>query len=161
MLGDIEEGCKDLDKEVHEAFLASKEAQLIYTIPGIGEVTAIALVAELCPIERFANVERLCSYAGLVPTNHQTAETSYQGHLKSDANQLVRWLLIEASWVHRRETKRSDVSLTAKRVARRRGKQKGNIAGAHKLLKIVYAVLKRGAPYTPGRPGSGEPTAKP
>lgn len=160
MLVDIEEGCKDLDREVHERFLASKEAQLLRTIPGIGEVTAVALVAELCPIERFSNVERLCSYAGLVPTNHQTAETSYQGHLKSDANQLVRWLLVEASWVHRYKAKRSDVSLMAKRVTRRRGKQKGNVAGAHKLLKIVYAVLKRGTPYTPDRPSSGGRSAR-
>lgn len=160
MLIDIEEGCKDMDKEVHEAFLASKEAQLLHTIPGIGEVTAVALVAELCPIERFANVERLCSYAGLVPTNYQTAETSCQGHLKSDANQLVRSMLIEASWVHRYKAKRSDVFRMAKRVTRRRGKQKGNIAGAHKLLRIVYAVLKRGTPYTPDRPGSGSPIAR-
>ena len=40
----------------------------------------------------------------------------------------------------------------ARRVARRSGKQSGNVAGAHKLLKIVYAVLKRGTPYTPDRP---------
>jgi transposase len=160
MLASIEEGCKDLDKEVHEAFLASKEAQLLKSIPGIGEITAVALVAELCPIDRFPNIEKLCSYAGLVPTNHQSGDASYQGHLKPDANQLVRWLLIEASWVHRYNAKRSDVSLMAKRVARRRGKQKGNIAGAHKLLKIVCAVLKRGTPYTPDRPSSVACSAK-
>jgi len=84
MLVSIEEGCKDLDKEVHEAFLASKEAQLLRSIPGIGEITAVALVAELCPIDRFPNIEKLCSYAGLVPTNHQSGDASYQGHLKPD-----------------------------------------------------------------------------
>jgi transposase len=160
VLVDLEEGCKELDTALHEAFLASQEAKLLYTIPGIGEITAIALVAELCPIERFANIEKLCSYAGLVPTNHQSGETSYQGHLKKDSNQLVKWLLIEAAWSHRKYAKRSDVVLVAKRVSRRRGKQKGNIAGAHKLLKIVYAVLKRGTPYTPDRPSSGVSSAK-
>lgn len=160
ILVDLEEGCKALDKAVHVAFLASREAQLLRTIPGIGEITAVALVAELCPIERFPNVERLCSYAGLVPTNHQSGDTSYQGHLKTDSNQLVKWLLIEASWSHRRYAKRSDVAALAKRVSRRRGKQKGNIAGAHKLLKIVYAVLKRGTPYTPDRPSPVATSAK-
>ncbi len=72
----------------------------------------------------------------------------------------MKWLLIQASWVHRREDTKSDVSKLAKRVSRRRGKQKGNAAGAHKLLKIVYAVLKRGTPYTPGRPSPGLVTAE-
>lgn len=51
VLVDLEEGCKELDMAVHQAFLASKEAQRLSTIPGIGEITAVALVAELCPIE--------------------------------------------------------------------------------------------------------------
>ncbi len=159
-LKDLDEGCRNLDKAVHETFLTSREAQLLYTIPGIGAITAVALVAELCPIERFANIERLCSYAGLVPTNHQSGDTSYQGHLKKDSNQLVKWLLVEAAWTHRRYAKKGDVAAMAKRVTRRRGKQKGNIAAAHKLLKIVYAVLKRGTPYTPNRPSPGNYSAK-
>lgn len=85
---------------------------------------------------------------------------SYQGHLKTDSNQLVKWLLIEAPWSHRRYAKQSDVVKVAKRVSRRRGKQKGNVAGAHKLLKIVYAVLRRGTPYTPERPSSVREPAK-
>jgi len=152
MLKRFDEATVELDRRIHEEFLRSGEAQLLESIPGIGEFTAVTLVAELCPIDRFPNVEKLCSYAGLIPTNHQSGETSYQGHLKKDSNQLVKSLLVEASWTHRRYAKQSDVSKMAKRVSRRRGKQKGNIAGAHKLLRIVYAVLKRGTPYTPERP---------
>ncbi len=155
-LNRLDEITKALDDEVHQAFLKSTDAQLLETIPGIGEFTAVALVAELCPIDRFPNVERLCSYAGLVPTNHQSGESSYQGHLKTDSNHLVKWLMVEASWSHRHwADKRSDVTKVARRVTRRGGKQKGNVAGAHKLLKIVYAVLKRRTPYTPDRPSSG------
>jgi transposase len=118
-------------------------------------VTAVALVAELCPIDRFPNIEKRCSYAGLVPTNHQSGESSYQGHLKKDSHSMVMGLLIEASWVHRHQEARSDVAKVTKRVSRRRGRQTGNVARAHKLLKIDYAVLKRGTPYTPDRPGPG------
>jgi transposase len=161
MLASFDATTAELDLKIHEAFLGSKEAQLLESIPGIGEFTAVGLVAELCPIDRFPNVEKLCSYAGLVPTNHQSGETSYQGHLKTDSNHLVKWLLVEASWSHRHwANKDSDVTKIARRVARRRGKQKGNIAGAHKLLKIVYAVLKRGTPYTPERPSPGLDSAK-
>jgi transposase len=160
VLEHLDASCAELDRAVHEEFQKSKEAQLLETIPGIGELTALALVAELCPIDRFPNIEKLCSYAGLVPTNHQSGDTSYQGHLKKDANSMVKWLLIEASWSHRRQQRIGDVARVAKRVTRRRGKSKGNVAGAHKLLKIVYAVLKRGTPYTPERPSPGNLTAE-
>ena len=160
MLAHFDATTAELDRKIHEAFLASKGAQLLESIPGIGEFTEVGLVAELCPIDRFPNVEKLCSYAGLVPTNHQSGETSYLGHLKTDSNHLVKWLLIEASWSHRYWGKGSDVAKIAKRVSRRRGKQKGNVAGAHKLLKIVYAVLRRGTPYAPERPSPGLISAK-
>jgi transposase len=156
ILNRFDELTKTLGEEIHQAFLKSNEAQLLEPIPGIGEFTAVALVAELCPIDRFPNVEKLCSYAGLVPTDHQSGESSYQGHLKTDSNHLVKWLLVEASWSHRHWADRSsDVTKVARRVTRRGGKQKGNVAGAPKLLKIVYAVLKRRTPYTPDRPSSG------
>jgi transposase len=111
VLNRFDELTKDLDEAIHQEFLESKDAQLLKTIPGIGEYTAVALVAELCPIDRFPNVEKLCSYAGLVPTNHQSGESSYQGHLKTDANRMVKWLLVEASWSHRQWAgKESDVT---------------------------------------------------
>jgi len=162
MLAAIEETCGDLDVEIEQAWRDSKEAQLPTTIPGIGKLTAVALVAELCSTERFPNVERLCSYAGLIPTVHQSGETSYHGRLKQrDANLQLRSLLVEAARAHRRRDPKSDVSKTGQRVARRRGKGKGSVAAARKLLKVVYAVLKRGTPYTPERPscvnGASEP----
>ena len=67
MLTRLDESCLELDRRVRQAFLASREAQLLETILGVGELTAVALVAELCRIDRFPNIEKLCSYAGLVP----------------------------------------------------------------------------------------------
>lgn len=151
-LQDLDATCKGLDLAIREAFIASKEAQLLESIPGIGQLTAVALVAELCPIDRFPNVEKVCSYAALVPTNYQSGETSYHGRLKTDGNQFIKTLLVEAAYMHRRYDKRSGVSKLGRRVSRRRGKQKGAVAAARKLLKVVYAVLKRGTPYTPDAP---------
>ena len=85
MLTHLDGSFLELDRVAHEAFVSSREAQLLETIYGIGELTAVVLVAELCPIDRFPNIEKRCSYAGLVPTNHQIGETSYQGHLKKDS----------------------------------------------------------------------------
>jgi transposase len=161
MLKKIEETCKELDEEIHRAYEASKEAQLLASIPGVGELTAVTLVAEICPIDRFPNIEKLCAYAGVVPSTRQSGETVHHGHIIRDSNKLLRSVLVEATWIHKSKDKQSDVTRKAKRLTRKRGKGIGSIAGAHKLLRIIYAILKRGTPYTPERPGRVQGPAKP
>lgn len=151
-LHDFDLGTRELDLEIHTAFLASREAQLLESIPGIGELTAVTLVAFLCPIDRFANFDELSSYCGLCPTNFQTAQTSYKGRLKSDCNHILRWVLVEAAWIHRQHARGSYVSRVGRRGSRRKGTKRGAIDAAHALLRVVYAVLKRGTPYTPHAP---------
>ena len=139
---------RDLEEALHSAFLESAAAQLLSTIPGIGEFNAVALTAFLCPISRFHNLDQVASYCGLCPTNYQSASTSYQGALKPDCNRSLRWVLIEASWSNRRYERGGDVSRVGKRIARRKGKPRGAVSAAHKLLRIVVAVLRRGTPYS-------------
>lgn len=154
---------RDLDAAIHAAFLESKEAQLLESIPGIGELTAITLVAFLCPIDRFASFDELSSYCGLCPRNYQTAETSYKGKLKSDCNQILRWILVEASYVHRQTARGGYVARVGRRGSRRKGAKRGAIDAAHALLRVVYAILKRGTPYTlhaPERPSCRKSSAR-
>lgn len=152
---------KELDREIHAAFEASEEARLLRTIPGVGEVAAVTLAAFLTPIERFPTVERLASYVGLAPTTHQSGEFAYQGKLKWDSNELLQWLLIELSWTHRQRAPRGDVARVGARIGRRRGKGKGTVAAAHKLLKIIYAILKERRAYLPHAPGRAGRDATP
>ena len=160
---DLERRCKALDAAVHEAFLTNHEAQLLYSIPGVGELTALTLVAELCPITRFSNIEKVASYCGLVPTVSQSGERSYYGRMKkTDANIRLKTLLVEAAWTHRRHAeKNSPVKRIARRVAKRAGSTKAAGAAAHKLLRIVYAVLRRGTPYIPEQTSHVDFAAKP
>lgn len=152
---DLEARCKELNQAITRECRGNRDAQLLQSIPGIGELTALTLVAELRPIDRFTSIEKVASYAGLVPTNWQSGEGEYHGRMKRDANSLLKKILVEAAWAHRRLAPRtSDVSKIGNRVARKHGAGKGAGAAAHKLLKIVYAVLKRGTPYTPERPAA-------
>ncbi len=152
ILTSLDATMKTADAAIHARFLQSREAQLLASIPGIGELTATILAAYICPIERFATLDRLASYCGLCPTNHQSAMTSYQGSLKTDCNPLLRWVLIEVGWSHRRYAKSSYVSKVGRRIGRRRGAKRGSVASAHALLRVVFAILKRGTPYTPHAP---------
>jgi transposase len=57
------------------------------------------LAAEIDRIERFASAEKLCAYAGVVPTTHSSGGKVYHGRLQPSSNKWLRWALIEASWV--------------------------------------------------------------
>ena len=149
----MEDTEKLLNGAIEEAWEASPEAQLLATIPGVGKLTAVALVAFLCPIERFHSVDDICSYVGLVPSTYQSGEHLYHGHLKRDSNGLLRTLLVEASWTHRQRVRGGAVSRIARRVSRRGGRGKGSIAAAHKLLKIIFAMLKRKEAFRANAPG--------
>jgi transposase len=151
-LDDFETRCKELDARIHTAFLKSEDAQLLRTIPGVGEADAVGLVGYIGPVERFRSSEKLTSYAGLCPTTHQSSDTSFHGHLKPDCSRGLRGLLIEASWRHRIHAPRGDVARCAQRIARSKGRMHGSIAGAHKLLRIIYAMLKQRRPYRPHAP---------
>jgi transposase len=155
-LQEIEDRCKELDDSIDAAWQESVEAQLLTTIPGVGKLTAVTLVAFLCPIERFRTYRHAASYVGLVPRSYQSADRQYHGKLKRDSNALLRWILVEASWTNRQRESRGDVARKARRISRRRGSGKGTVAGAHKLLRIVYTILKERRPYHPHAP---EPTA--
>ncbi|EQD50149.1 transposase, ISlin1, partial [mine drainage metagenome] len=150
----IEETTRSLDKKMQEAFEASSETQLLATIPGVGKFTSVALVAFLCPIERFSSLDSVVKYAGLCPSVHQSGDSSYHGHLVWDANVLLRWVLVEAQWNVRAHEKKGDVSRVGRRVARRGAKNDGAVAAARKLVRIATAVLRRRSAYQPHAPES-------
>ena len=153
-LGKIEEISIPLDHAIHLAFLESKEAQLLATIPGVGEFTSMTLVAFLCPIERFYSLDAVVKYCGLCPSVRQSGERAHYGRLVWDCNLILKWVLIEGQWNVRLREKKGDVAKVGRRVARRGVANDGAVAAARKLLRISVAILRRGTPYQPDSPGS-------
>jgi transposase len=143
----IEEVSVPLDREIHRAYLASREAQLLATIPGVGEFTSMTLVAFLCPIERFYSLDAVVKYCGLCPSVRQSGERAYHGRLVWDCNVILKWVLIEGQWNVRLRERKGDVSRVARRVARRGATNDGAVAAARKLVRICAAILRRGTPY--------------
>ena len=149
----LDEITRPLDLEVHTAFTRSTEAQVLATVPGIGEITATTLVAFLCPIERFPDLDAVVKYCGLCPSVFQSGTTTHHGPLVWDAHAILKWVLIEAQWQTRRRERRGDVAKVGKRVARRGNVNDGAVAAARKLARICAAVLRRGTAYQSHAPG--------
>ena len=128
--------------------LADKDpmAKLLMTIPGIGPITAMFIIAEIEDISRFPSYRNLSSYAGLVPCLDASADKSRTGRITKQGSAYLRSALVEAAHVIPRMKKTRLNVFFRKRIVRA-GYQKAIVATAHKMLQVVYYVLKNQTPY--------------
>ena len=126
---------------------SSSEVKLLKSIPGIGNVLAPLIHAEIGPVGRFANQKRLSAYAGLVPSVHVSGGKSHHGSLRKQSNRWLRWAMIEAAQAAVKSSKGASLRQFYQKLKEKKGGGKAMAALAHKLLIIVYQVLKTGTPY--------------
>ena len=72
---------KDLNKELMNYFENNGDAEILTTMKGIGYYSALAIIAVTGDVNRFRDSEALCSYLGIVPSTHQSANTTYHGSI--------------------------------------------------------------------------------
>jgi transposase len=115
-------------------------------IPGINQRVGEIIVAEIgTMMDRFPSAAHLASWVGLCPGNHESAGKRQSGRTRH-GNRALRTALVEAAQGAAR-TKKSSFAGLYRRLSARRGKKKALIAVAHRLLKLVYLLLKTGQPY--------------
>jgi transposase len=126
-----------------------QQSDLLDSIPGIGEATAAALLAEITDITQYESARQVAAYAGLVPRERQSG-SSVRGRtrLSKIGNARLRKALYFPA-------------ITALRCSpffkawaeglRQRGKCKMSVIGAamRKLIHLAYGVLKTGCPFDP------------
>jgi len=130
-----------------------READLLTSVPGFGDVVAQAWLGEIgpAPHRHFASHEKLASWVTLCPGNNISARKRKHGRT-GDAGTYIKPMLIQAAWAAIRV--RGRLQARYNRLVRRFGgeknpaaKKKAITAIAHTLLKIAYQVLKSGMPY--------------
>lgn len=123
-----------------------EQIQLLMTIPGIDRESACAILIELGPdIRVFPSHEHCAAWAGLCPGNNESAGKRRASRTRR-GNTGLRATLIEcahgATRTHDCQFQRYYRSLTP-----RRGAKRAIVAVAHKMLRVIYAVLTTGTPY--------------
>jgi transposase len=71
----------------------------LLTVPGIGAVTAMALLAEIADFNRFKEPDEYCSFLGLTPWEDSSGEVVRTKGMQPRCNRILRPILIEASWM--------------------------------------------------------------
>src|SRR5699024_8768988 len=120
--------------------------QRLQDIPGISLRTAEIVLAEVgSDVSPFPDAHRLASWAGLCPGNHESAGVSHSSRTRHGNSYLKPALLTAA--LGAKATNKSGLKDYYWRLTSRMGKQKAKVALAHKLLRIIYVLIKTGQTY--------------
>jgi transposase len=155
LLCHFEEMLAQEDAWVTRTAKTSREAQLLMTIPGIGDLTALLIVAEVGDVKRFRTASQVASYAGLVPSVYSSALVRRTGPLTKQGSALLRWILIQCAWQAVRYSAVFRLHFAA--VSRRCGRNGAVVSVARKLLQIAYRVLRDGKPFDAKLVGNHKP----
>jgi transposase len=109
----------------------------LLSVPGIGPVTTMGLLAETGDISRFDNPNEFASYLGLIPAEQSSGEKIYSKRIQNRCNRHLRPLLIEAAWT---AIKRSPSLLGYYKKHAGRNNKKAIVKVARKLAFIAKAV---------------------
>lgn len=130
------------DQEVKRFVTQDSRAQWWMTIPGIGQYSAMLLLAEIGDIRRFANPRALTNYAGLVPWLRESAEKRRSGGITRVGSPWLRWIMVEAAQIAVRTS--PAVRRYFERLRRRKHRNVAVVSVARKLLVAAWALLQHG-----------------
>jgi transposase len=128
---------------------AHPECQRLQTIPGIGPVTATALIAAIGDVTQFKNGRQLAAWLGLVPREHSTGGKPRLLGISTRGDRYLRKLLGHGAratlrWV---DTRSDERSRWLRALIARRGKNRAAVALANTNARIVWALLAYNQEY--------------
>src|ERR1051326_1156398 len=139
-----------IDADIRQLVRASAACRRLMTIPGVGQLTALAFTAAIDNPGRFQRSRDIGAYFGLVPRRYQSGEVDYSGSISKCGDRRVRTLLYEAANVmltrYKPALKLKDWALA---IAKRSTMRKARIALARRLAIIMHAMLRDGTEFNP------------
>jgi transposase len=144
-LDGLEAEIEQLNRRV-EAEVAKRPAAVkLQTHPGVGPVTALAMVLTLGPAERFASGKKVGSYFGLIPSEYSSGGKQQLGHISKQGSSFLRFLLVEAGQTAARYD--AELGRFYRRLAVRKHRALAKVAVARKLAVRLYLMLREDWTY--------------
>jgi len=134
-----------------EASLEGQEAPFrpeldrLRAVPGVGHIVSLTVLAVFSDVRRFPSAKHAASYAGLVASSYDSGERVQHGRITRRGSSELRSMLCEAA----HHARRPDHPLHPYfiRWCVRRGYKMAVVAVAHRLCRILYAMLRDGTDF--------------
>lgn len=140
---------QDMDDHIDQHPELKRDRDLMTSIPGIGDLTANKLLAELSDISLFDNVRQLVAFAGLNPRHYQSGSSIRR---RTRISKMGRASIRAALYMPALVAKTHNPTL---RAFAERLEQSGHcqmeiiVAVMRKLLHLIFGILKSGQPFDP------------
>lgn len=123
----------------------AKRVALLTTMPGVGLLTALTILAELGNLKRFTSRAAVANFAGLTPITRNSNEKHFSGGISHRGSKHLRAVLVEAAWMAvPRVPAYHDLF---QRVEARKGSAIAIVAVARRMLEDAYTLLKKNDPF--------------
>jgi len=149
-LKELDRQAGELEQEIQLWHKNSPLSQKLAKIPGIGPITATALIASVGDARQFKNGRQLAAWLGIVPKQHSTGGKARLLGISKRGDRYLRTLLIHgARAVVRIAERKAQVESWIKRLLERRHKNVAAVALANKNARIIWALLTHDRDYEP------------
>ncbi len=122
-----------------------RELDRLQTAPGVGSIVALTTLAVFSEVRRFPTAKHAASYVGLVTSTYDSGERIQHGHITRRGSSELRAMLCEAAHHARRPDHPLNPYFSSLCV--RRGYKMAVVAVAHRLCRILYAMLRDGTDF--------------
>ncbi len=128
-----------------------RRVMLLRTIPGVGPVTASAIVATVGDARQFKNGRQFAAWLGLTPLNRSSGGKERLGRISKMGDRYIRRLLVTGMTARLRQTKTHPerVGPWTLNLLERKPTRLATVAMANKTARIIWAVLTRNEHYRP------------
>ena len=142
---------RELEREIKTWHRENEASRKLEKIPGIGALTASALVASVGNASCFADGRQMAAWLGLVPRQHSTGGKPTLLGISKRGDTYLRMLLIHgARAVVRVSERKPEPDTWLKRLLSRRNKNVAAVALANKNARIAWALLRHDREYALG-----------
>jgi len=136
----------ELERSLHaQATQFQPTVDRLQTVPGVGSIVALTVIATFSDVHRFPSAKHAASYAGLVASTFDSGERVQHGHITRRGSTELRSMLCEAAHHARRRTNPLQPYFAT--LCARRGYKMAIVAVAHRLCRIIYAMLRHGRDF--------------
>ncbi|RMG72225.1 MAG: IS110 family transposase [Nitrospirae bacterium] len=152
-LREIERGIEETEEKIKEEIRADKEIEegvrILRSIPGIGVINALVILSEAKGFEGFSRSREVVSYAGICPRVEESGKRRVDKGITREGNRRLRTAAYFAAMASLRHRSKVFRSYYERLLSRGKSKKAALMALGGKILRISFALVKKGEVFTP------------